>query len=74
MVTGGAASSVLYNLIRTNGSGRLVDYDIALLFQPCLLLGVSNLFQRELQWQLHQRQPSCGCPNCYSSWALSDHS
>jgi hypothetical protein len=33
---------VLYNLIRTNGSGRLVDYDIALLFQPCLLLGVSN--------------------------------
>jgi uncharacterized membrane protein YfcA len=41
MVTGGAASNVLYNLICTGGGGRLIDYDIALLFQPCLLLGVS---------------------------------
>ncbi|KAG8055148.1 hypothetical protein GUJ93_ZPchr0001g31852 [Zizania palustris] len=49
MVTGGAASNVLYNLVSTgcDGGGRrataaaLIDYDIALLFQPCLLLGVS---------------------------------
>lgn len=43
MVTGGAASNVLYNLWRARGRGRaaLIDYDIALLFQPCLLLGVS---------------------------------
>ncbi|OEL38482.1 hypothetical protein BAE44_0000498 [Dichanthelium oligosanthes] len=41
MVTGGAASNVLYNLVCTGGGGRLIDYDIALLFQPCLLLGVS---------------------------------
>ncbi|GJM92907.1 hypothetical protein PR202_ga09413 [Eleusine coracana subsp. coracana] len=41
MVTGGAASNVLYNLLRTRGGGLLIDYDIALLFQPCLLLGVS---------------------------------
>ncbi|PAN28094.1 hypothetical protein PAHAL_5G130600 [Panicum hallii] len=41
MVTGGAASNVLYNLACTGGGGRLIDYDIALLFQPCLLLGVS---------------------------------
>ncbi|TVU34857.1 hypothetical protein EJB05_16711 [Eragrostis curvula] len=41
MVTGGAASNVVYNLVRTGGGGRLIDYDIALLFQPCLLLGVS---------------------------------
>ncbi|KAM0827808.1 hypothetical protein ACQ4PT_067954 [Festuca glaucescens] len=38
MVTGGAVSNVLYNLLCTRG---LIDYDIALLFQPCLLLGVS---------------------------------
>jgi hypothetical protein len=42
MVTGGVASNVLYNLIRTDGGGRLFDSDIALLFQPWLLLGVSN--------------------------------
>lgn len=42
MVTGGAASNVLYNLACTGGGGGgLIDYDIALLFQPCLLLGVS---------------------------------
>ena len=45
MVTGGADSNVLYNLACTGmagrGGGRLIDYDIALLFQPCLLLGVS---------------------------------
>jgi len=41
MVTGGAASNVLYNLACTGGGGPLIDYDIALLFQPCLLLGVS---------------------------------
>ncbi|KAL6614357.1 hypothetical protein ACP70R_036627 [Stipagrostis hirtigluma subsp. patula] len=47
MVTGGAASNVLYNLLcaARGGGGRrgaaLIDYDIALRFQPCLLLGVS---------------------------------
>ncbi|CAL4961001.1 unnamed protein product [Urochloa decumbens] len=42
MVTGGAASNVLYNLACAGAGGRrLIDYDIALLFQPCLLLGVS---------------------------------
>lgn len=42
MVTGGAASNVMYNLACTGGGGgRLIDYDIALMFQPCLLLGVS---------------------------------
>uniref|UniRef100_A0A0D9V6L4 Sulfite exporter TauE/SafE family protein n=1 Tax=Leersia perrieri TaxID=77586 RepID=A0A0D9V6L4_9ORYZ len=43
MVTGGAASNVLYNLLCTGGrrAAALIDYDIALLFQPCLLLGVS---------------------------------
>ncbi|KAL6853855.1 hypothetical protein ACP4OV_019884 [Aristida adscensionis] len=49
MVTGGAASNVLYNLLSAwraaaAGGGRraaLIDYDIALRFQPCLLLGVS---------------------------------
>ncbi|CAO2194927.1 unnamed protein product [Urochloa humidicola] len=43
MVTGGAASNVLYNLACAAGGGgrQLIDYDIALLFQPCLLLGVS---------------------------------
>uniref|UniRef100_A0ACD5WHU1 Uncharacterized protein n=1 Tax=Avena sativa TaxID=4498 RepID=A0ACD5WHU1_AVESA len=43
MVTGGAVSNVLYSLAcstRTAGRG-LIDYDVALLFQPCLLLGVS---------------------------------
>uniref|UniRef100_A0ACD5W552 Uncharacterized protein n=1 Tax=Avena sativa TaxID=4498 RepID=A0ACD5W552_AVESA len=38
MVTGGAVSNVLYSLARGRG---LIDYDVALLFQPCLLLGVS---------------------------------
>ncbi|CAM0909737.1 unnamed protein product [Alopecurus aequalis] len=38
MVTGGAVSNVLYNIFCGRG---LIDYDIALLFQPCLLLGVS---------------------------------
>ncbi|KAJ1254620.1 hypothetical protein BS78_03G301000 [Paspalum vaginatum] len=45
MVTGGAVSNVLYNLLACagggSGGGQLINYDIALLFQPCLLLGVS---------------------------------
>ncbi|XP_062207100.1 sulfite exporter TauE/SafE family protein 5-like isoform X3 [Phragmites australis] len=43
MVTGAAASNVLYNLLCTAGGRHvaLIDYDIALQFQPCLLLGVS---------------------------------
>ncbi|XP_062223439.1 sulfite exporter TauE/SafE family protein 5-like [Phragmites australis] len=43
MVTGGAASNVLYNLLCTAGrrQAALIDYEIALRFQPFLLLGVS---------------------------------
>jgi len=47
MVTGGMVSNVLYTLfLRGGGSGRgqqqpLIDYDIAVVSQPCLLLGVS---------------------------------
>lgn len=49
MVTGGTLSNVLYTLfLRGSGSGHgqgqqqpLIDYDIAVVSQPCLLLGVS---------------------------------
>ena len=47
MVTGGTLSNALYTLfLRGGGSGRgqqqpLIDYDIAVVSQPCLLLGVS---------------------------------
>jgi hypothetical protein len=48
MVTGGTLSNVLYTLfLRGGGSGQgqgqqpLIDYDIAVVSQPCLLLGVS---------------------------------
>lgn len=45
MVTGGSMANVLYNtLIRSsNAEGKkgLIDYDIALLSEPCMLLGVS---------------------------------
>ncbi|KAJ3680042.1 hypothetical protein LUZ60_016320 [Juncus effusus] len=39
MVTGGTLSNVLYTLLFVDKS--LVNYDIALLSQPCMLLGVS---------------------------------
>uniref|UniRef100_A0A1D1YRE7 UPF0721 transmembrane protein MJ0441 n=1 Tax=Anthurium amnicola TaxID=1678845 RepID=A0A1D1YRE7_9ARAE len=39
MVTGGAATNVLYNMCF--GDGGLIDYDVALLSQPCMLLGVA---------------------------------
>ncbi|KAK1304899.1 hypothetical protein QJS10_CPB11g01158 [Acorus calamus] len=38
MVTGGSISNVMYNLCFKKS---LIDYDIALLSQPCMLLGVS---------------------------------
>uniref|UniRef100_A0A1D1YD34 UPF0721 transmembrane protein HI_0806 n=1 Tax=Anthurium amnicola TaxID=1678845 RepID=A0A1D1YD34_9ARAE len=45
MVTGGAVSNVLYNVLFKGGAGLggqpLVDYDIALLSEPCMLLGVT---------------------------------
>ncbi|GMI93341.1 hypothetical protein like AT1G61740 [Hibiscus trionum] len=46
MVTGGSIANVLYNLrTKTDKLGRqrkaLIDYDIALLSEPCMLLGVS---------------------------------
>ena len=44
MVTGGSIANVMYNL-RTKsakfGGKTLIDYDIALLSEPCMLLGVS---------------------------------
>ncbi|XP_037461926.1 sulfite exporter TauE/SafE family protein 5-like [Triticum dicoccoides] len=39
MVTGGTLSNVLYTLL-ARGPG-LIDYDVAAVSQPCLLLGVS---------------------------------
>ncbi|GMI77547.1 hypothetical protein like AT1G61740 [Hibiscus trionum] len=39
MVTGGSIANVMYNLRTT--SEALIDYDIALLSEPCMLLGVS---------------------------------
>ncbi|TVU39441.1 hypothetical protein EJB05_12861, partial [Eragrostis curvula] len=46
MVTGGTLSNVLYTVfVRGTGTGTeghpLIDYDIAVVSQPCLLLGVS---------------------------------
>ncbi|MED6169499.1 hypothetical protein PIB30_021960 [Stylosanthes scabra] len=45
MVTGGSIANVLCNLLCTTttrfGGKSLIDYDIALLSEPCMLLGVS---------------------------------
>ncbi|KAJ7968379.1 putative Sulfite exporter TauE/SafE family protein [Quillaja saponaria] len=44
MVTGGSTANVMYNLCTTSpkrGGKSLIDYDIALLSEPCMLLGVS---------------------------------
>ncbi|GLT32060.1 hypothetical protein SLA2020_067540 [Shorea laevis] len=44
MVTGGSVANVIYNLCTTSekfGGKTLIDYDIALLSEPCMLLGVS---------------------------------
>ncbi|KAM1139135.1 hypothetical protein ACFX2I_036843 [Malus domestica] len=44
MVTGGSVANVMYNLcIKSSkfGGKSLIDYDIALLSEPCMLLGVS---------------------------------
>ncbi|KAL8460202.1 hypothetical protein ACS0TY_031929 [Phlomoides rotata] len=41
MVTGGSIANVANNLLSRNGAKRLIDYDIALLCQPWMLLGVS---------------------------------
>jgi hypothetical protein len=42
MVTGGTLSNVLYTLLLRGGGRRpLIDYGIAVVSQPCLLLGVS---------------------------------
>lgn len=46
MVTGGSIANVMYNLLRAYksanfGGKTLIDYDIALLSEPCMLLGVS---------------------------------
>lgn len=45
MVTGGSVANVIYNLCFKNstkfGGKSLIDYDISLLSEPCMLLGVS---------------------------------
>lgn len=43
MVTGSAAASVFYNLKKRHPTLEtpLIDYDLALLFQPMLMLGIS---------------------------------
>ncbi|XVF27789.1 hypothetical protein REPUB_Repub14bG0139200 [Reevesia pubescens] len=44
MVTGGSTANVMYNLCTKSakfGGKTLIDYDIALLSEPCMLLGVS---------------------------------
>lgn len=44
MVAGNAASNVLYSVFSAStgaGGGHVIDYDIALLSEPCMLLGVT---------------------------------
>ncbi|XP_021294816.1 sulfite exporter TauE/SafE family protein 2-like [Herrania umbratica] len=44
MVAGGSTANVVYNLRTTSskfGGKTLIDYDVALLSEPCMLLGVS---------------------------------
>ncbi|EOY28541.1 Sulfite exporter TauE/SafE family protein, putative [Theobroma cacao] len=44
MVAGGSTANVIYNLRTTSskfGGKTLIDYDVALLSEPCMLLGVS---------------------------------
>ncbi|PQP95496.1 uncharacterized protein Pyn_25417 [Prunus yedoensis var. nudiflora] len=44
MVTGGSVANVIYNLCKGSakfGGKNVIDYDIALLSEPCMLLGVS---------------------------------
>ncbi|KAE9595036.1 putative transmembrane protein TauE [Lupinus albus] len=44
MVTGGSLANVMYNICTTSpkfGGNSLIDYDIALSSEPCMLLGVS---------------------------------
>lgn len=44
MVTGGSIANVIYNLVISSprfGNKAVIDYDIALLSEPCMLLGVS---------------------------------
>lgn len=43
MITGGAGAAVLYNLRQRHPTKDLpmIDYDLALLFQPVLVLGIS---------------------------------
>jgi len=43
MITGGAAATVFYNLRQKHPTLDMpvIDYDLALLFQPVLVLGIS---------------------------------
>ena len=43
MITGGAAATVFYNLSQRHPTLELplIDYDVALMFQPMLVLGIS---------------------------------
>ncbi|XP_078433396.1 sulfite exporter TauE/SafE family protein 5-like [Wolffia australiana] len=41
MVAGNALSNVVYSVFTSGGGGHEIDYDIALLSEPCMLLGVT---------------------------------
>uniref|UniRef100_A0A0E0JPN3 Sulfite exporter TauE/SafE family protein n=1 Tax=Oryza punctata TaxID=4537 RepID=A0A0E0JPN3_ORYPU len=60
MVTGGTLSNVLYTLIVLRGHEKgghqpLIDYDIAVVSQPCLLLGRRRDLQRHVSRVAHHR-------------------
>lgn len=80
MVTGGSIANVMCNMLGTIGGKSFIDYDIALLSEPCMLLGVSIgvicnlvfpewlvtvLFAILLAWSTFKT-----CTNGFSFWKL----
>lgn len=80
MVTGGSIANVMCNMLGTIGGKSFIDYDIALLSEPCMLLGVSIgvicnlvfpewlvtvLFAIFLAWSTFKT-----CKNGFSLWKL----
>lgn len=80
MVTGGSIANVMCNMLGTIGGKSFIDYDIALLSEPCMLLGVSIgvicnlvfpewlvtvLFAIFLAWSTFKT-----CTNGFSLWKL----
>ncbi|XP_052291200.1 sulfite exporter TauE/SafE family protein 2 isoform X2 [Citrus sinensis] len=80
MVTGGSIANVMCNMLGTIGGKSFIDYDIALLSEPCMLLGVSIgvicnlvfpewlvtvLFAIFLAWSTFKT-----CTNGFSFWKL----